>query len=99
MPSLGADANLDFHIVGGHPESRTQLSGPLAYTGSLDGFEQSDITPAIGREYTGLQVRDALQWDDDRVRDLAATSKYLVHMQPRGTACHRSKFQPFFTIC
>lgn len=60
-------------IIGGHPDSRPRLAGPLVYSGSLDGYEQADVTPVIGREFTGLQIRDLLRGEDRLVRDLAAT--------------------------
>lgn len=82
MPSLSADANLDFHIVGGHPEARTRLTGPLTYSGSLDAFEHVDCTPAIGREYTGLQIHEMLSWDEQHIRDLAITGKCPDRLQP-----------------
>lgn len=67
MPSIATS------IVGGHDDSRPSISKPLVYSGSLDKFEQNDITPVIGREYYGLQIRDLLAWDDVAIRDLAAT--------------------------
>jgi hypothetical protein len=75
MPSITADARLDFNIVGGHPESRSRLPQPLVYSGTLDRFEQNEITPVIGREYFGLQIRDLLAWDDQHLKDLAVTSE------------------------
>lgn len=73
MPSISTDALVDFNIVGGHVEARPRLSQPLVYSGSLDSFEQNDITPAIGTEFFGLQIRDLLKWDDQLVKDLAVT--------------------------
>ncbi|KAJ1329266.1 sulfonate dioxygenase [Microdochium nivale] len=67
MPSVATS------IVGGHDEARPSISKPLVYSGSLDRFEQNDLTPVIGREYYGLQIRDLLAWDDVAIRDLAAT--------------------------
>ena len=60
---------------GGHDQARTRLTEPLAYTGSLDGYVYRDVTPAIGREFEGLQVRDVLAdaHRDDLIRDLAVT--------------------------
>lgn len=60
-------------IVGGHPDARPSLAGPLAYTGSLDSFAQRDVTPVIGREFTDLKIRDLLRGDESRIRDLAVT--------------------------
>lgn len=53
-------------------ESSTQsrLSGPLAYSGSLDPYDQFDVTAVIGREFPKLQLSEILN-DDDKIRDLA----------------------------
>lgn len=59
--------------VGGHLDARSRLREPLVYSGSLDVFEHQDITPLIGREFTGLQVTDLLKWGDELIRDLAIT--------------------------
>jgi hypothetical protein len=63
-------------IRGGHEQARPSISQPLQYSGSLDGYSKSDLTPVIGREYTGLQVADILKSEEsDRlITDLAATS-------------------------
>lgn len=63
------------HFFGGHIQARTRLQKPLQYTGTLDRFQSQDLTPVVGREYEGLQVRDLLKWGDDMIRDLAVTSK------------------------
>lgn len=47
-------------IRGGHADAKSRRDGPLKYTGSLDQYEHFDNTPAIGREYNGLQIRDVL---------------------------------------
>jgi alpha-ketoglutarate-dependent taurine dioxygenase len=74
MPALTQDSGaVSSSIRGGHPESRSRLTQPLTYTGSLDDFTQADLTPVIGREYEGLQIRDLLKWDDRMIRDLAVT--------------------------
>ncbi|KAK0391588.1 hypothetical protein NLU13_1088 [Sarocladium strictum] len=74
MPAFDHDSDaFGGSIIGGHPDSRSQLAQPIAYTGSLDRFTQADITPVIGREYEGLQIRDLLKWDDVMIRDLAVT--------------------------
>ncbi|KAI0480747.1 TfdA family taurine catabolism dioxygenase TauD [Xylariaceae sp. FL0804] len=73
MPSATSDAPVNANILGGHPDSRPTISKPLVYSGSLDRFEQNDLTPVIGREYYGLQIRDLLKWDDQAVKDLAVT--------------------------
>jgi hypothetical protein len=65
-------------IRGGHEQARPSISQPLEYSGSLDSFSHLDLTPVIGREYTGLQVVDILSSSEcDRlIRDLAVTSRY-----------------------
>ncbi|KAF7552476.1 hypothetical protein G7Z17_g4289 [Cylindrodendrum hubeiense] len=77
MPSVAAHQQeavvADSNIVGGHPQSRPRISQPLTYTGSLDDIKQADVTPTIGREFTGLQIRDLLRWDERLIRDLAVT--------------------------
>jgi hypothetical protein len=74
MPS--ASSNQQGQLVGGHAESRPTLDQPLVYSGSLDKFitEQEDVTPVIGRAFTGVQIRDLNAADDDAVmRDVALT--------------------------
>lgn len=55
--------------------ARTQLDKPLSYSGSLDSYTHSDLTPVIGTEYEGLQVADILSAknSDALIRDLAIT--------------------------
>lgn len=55
--------------------ARTKLDKPLSYTGSLDSYSQSDLTPVIGTEFEGLQVVDLLSAknSDALIRDLAVT--------------------------
>ncbi|KAH7185905.1 peptidase family M1-domain-containing protein [Fusarium flagelliforme] len=72
MPSAEVET-LPSHIVGGNAQSRPRLEQPLTYTGSLDNYSQFDVTPVIGREFNGLQIRDLLKWDDIHIRDLAVT--------------------------
>ncbi|KAF2012951.1 taurine catabolism dioxygenase [Aaosphaeria arxii CBS 175.79] len=64
---------VDSNIFGGHESARSQLTEPLVYQGTLDRFKHQDLTPAIGREYEGLQVTDLLKWGDEMIRDLAVT--------------------------
>ncbi|KAL8403498.1 hypothetical protein RB594_008670 [Gaeumannomyces avenae] len=76
MPSANlspSEAPVDGNIFGGNAEARTRNVKPLLYSGSLDGYKQSDLTPVIGREYEGLQVVDLLKGDDQVIRDLAVT--------------------------
>jgi hypothetical protein len=60
---------------GGNPQARPRSTEPLSTTGLLDGYTYEDITPVIGREFTGLQVVDLLKASnsDDLIRDLAVT--------------------------
>ncbi|GIK04993.1 hypothetical protein Aspvir_009092 [Aspergillus viridinutans] len=69
MPSVAES------IRGGHEQARPSIFQPLEYSGSLDSFSHLDLTPVIGREYTGLQVVDILSSPErDRlIRDLAVT--------------------------
>ncbi|KAL2786247.1 hypothetical protein BJX66DRAFT_328694 [Aspergillus keveii] len=62
-------------IRGGHPDARPRVSRPLEYSGSLDRYQNQDLTPVIGREYEGLQVAEILQSPDrdQLIQDLAAT--------------------------
>ncbi|KAG9672662.1 putative TfdA family taurine dioxygenase, partial [Aureobasidium melanogenum] len=56
-------------------EARTRLTKPLEYSGLLDSYQSSDLTPVIGREYHGLQVADVLaaKNSDALIRDIAVT--------------------------
>jgi len=78
MPSIKrAPEDADANIVGGHETARSRLLEPLIYSGTLDRFKYEDLTPAIGREFEGLQVTDLLKWEDAMIRDLATTSTYI----------------------
>jgi len=72
MPSIAPLPNAS-GLIGGHADSRPEIQAPLTYTGGLDQFEQADVTPAIGREMTGLQIRDLLKAEDSLIRDVAVT--------------------------
>lgn len=78
MPTAVATAT---SIRGGHEQALPRISEPLQYSGSLDGYSKSDLTPVIGREYTGLQVAGILKSEEsDRlITDLAATSMSPPH--------------------
>ena len=62
-------------IRGGDARARTRCLAPMANGGSLDKYEHSDLTPVIGREFTGVQVKDFLHSDEQLIKDLAVTSK------------------------
>lgn len=64
---------------------------PLVYSGTLDEFEQNDLTPVIGREFYGLQIRDLLKWDDQHMKDLAATSR-RVSLVPQSLKLTQHSF-------
>lgn len=57
-------------------DSRSRLAGPLRDSGALAGYGYEDVTPAIGREYEDLQLRELLSAaaSEAMIRDLAATS-------------------------
>lgn len=46
------------------------IRDPLRYSGSLDEYQNSDVTPVIGREFPTLELTDILD-DDRKLRDLA----------------------------
>ena len=48
----------------------SRLAEPLRYSGSLDSYEQFDVTAVIGREFPALQLSSILH-DDNKIRDLA----------------------------
>ncbi|KAL1583528.1 hypothetical protein WHR41_07724 [Cladosporium halotolerans] len=59
---------VDFEVA------RTKLDKPLAYSGLLDCYTQSDLTPVIGTEFEGLQIADILASNNESlIRDLAIT--------------------------
>lgn len=67
---------------GGHEQARPSISQPLQYTGSLEPYQKSDLTPVIGREYHGLQVADILKSEESErlIKDLAVTSMLFCIM-------------------
>jgi len=60
--------------LGGH-SSASRLAGALTYSGSLDSYEQFDVTNVIGREFPALQLSEILH-DDTKIRDLAILSMF-----------------------
>ncbi len=73
MPS--AVATTPSTLVGGNDVARPQISKPLTYSGSLDQYQQNDLTPVIGREFLDLQVKALLKADEQVIKDLALTSE------------------------
>lgn len=74
------------HTNGSHPVVPTKdatppVREPLVLSGILDKFQYEDPTPALGREYTNVNIVDDLlnaENADELLRDLAITSK-LAH--------------------
>ncbi|KAL4891567.1 tfdA family taurine dioxygenase [Aspergillus ambiguus] len=62
-------------IRGGSEEARPRISQPLDYSGTLDSYTHSDLTPVIGREYYGLQIPNILKSEncDQIIKDIAVT--------------------------
>ncbi|PLB44519.1 TfdA family taurine dioxygenase [Aspergillus steynii IBT 23096] len=62
-------------IRGGHEQSRPRIPKPLEYSGSLDSYPHSDLTPVIGTEYSEIQVAEILKSEqrDRLITDLAVT--------------------------
>jgi hypothetical protein len=52
---------------------------PLKYSGSLDSFENFDVTAVIGREFPKLQLSQIIE-DDVKIRDLAITGETPVNV-------------------
>lgn len=52
----------------------SSFPAPLKYSGSLDEFENFNVTSIIGREFPKLQLSRILE-DDTKIRDLAITGK------------------------
>lgn len=65
------------NIRGGYDQARPTINEPLTYSGSLDDIQYRDLTPVIGREYTGLQIAQVLDSEDrDRlIKDIATIGK------------------------
>ena len=57
--------------------TNSRLSGPLKSSGSLDSYDQFDVTAVIGREFPGIQLSSILH-DDDKIRDLAILGESLL---------------------
>ena len=81
----GLNGHLKQQVQGGHIEARTRRTEPLRYSGTLDRYEQFDVTPAIGREFANLQLRDILAHPnrDALIQDVAYTisSRGVVFMR------------------
>lgn len=51
-------------------------TAPLKYSGSLDKYENFEVTPVIGKEYPTAKIAELLRAEnsDELLRDLAITS-------------------------
>jgi hypothetical protein len=60
------------------PKVEAQHKEPLKLSGVLDAFEYFDVTPTIGREFSGVNLKKWLRApnSDDLIRDLAITSMH-----------------------
>lgn len=84
-------------ISGGHADAKIRRAGPLTYTGTLDQYDHFDNTPAIGRQFSNLQLRDILAQPnrDDMIRDIAYTisSRGVVFLRQQDvTPAEMKKF-------
>ena len=77
-------------ILGGHEKARPRYEERLKYSGSLDAYEYSNLTPIIGREIPSLQITKILGSPDadTLVRDLAITSKSSCSLHLKATNIH-----------
>jgi hypothetical protein len=77
VPNKAAPTSAQTH------SSASRLTGPLTYSGSLDQYEQFDVTAVIGREFPTLQLSEILE-DDIKVRDLAILGEYFINPASQG---------------
>jgi len=87
MPSFPTTTLSEDHLNstayhGGDARAHSRCTTPLIYSGSLDSYTHQDITPAIGREFQGLQAVDLLAAhnSDQLIRDLAVTSNASLNL-------------------
>lgn len=57
--------------------SHSKRRAPLKYSGSLDIYKSSDLTPIIGREFPELQLSTLIS-DDTKLRDLAILGMFFL---------------------
>ena len=69
-------------IRGGNIKAQPRRTRPVTYTGLLDAWNSYDSTPAIGREFSNLQVVDLLRASnsDEVIKDLAVTSTTILYL-------------------
>ncbi|ORY56369.1 uncharacterized protein BCR38DRAFT_451187 [Pseudomassariella vexata] len=75
MSPPSADVGLSFNnpvtpIVSKGASSTSRLTVPLTYSGTLDEYNQFDVTSVIGREFPDLQISEIIH-DENKIRDLA----------------------------
>lgn len=79
-PSADVDTlssqDLPLHNKDARNNTTRQYPTPLKYSGSLDEYEQFDVTAVIGREFPRLQLSEILN-DDAKIRDLAITGSIM----------------------
>ena len=58
--------------------ARSRLTKPLEYSGLLDDYAYTEMTPVVGRLYHEVQIKDILRAPNSRqlLQDMAYTSKY-----------------------
>ena len=77
-------------ILGGHEKARPRYEERLKYSGSLDAYKHSNLTPTIGKEIPNLQVTKILGSPDadTLIRDLAITSQSSRSLHLNATNIH-----------
>lgn len=76
-PGIISDGSAQNEDVAIRSKGQISYPKPLQLTGALDGFRYEETTPAIGREYTSVNIVDDIlnaENADDKLRDLAITS-------------------------
>jgi hypothetical protein len=87
------DSVVDPNIRGGNSQARTRCLKPMVSSGSLDKYPHFDNTPVIGREFSGMQVTDLLNGDEQLIKDLAVTSKWARSKNPTNLTHIFAQFQ------
>ena len=82
MPAIVSFSHLDIRLIWFFDymadPAKSTLNAPLKYGGSLDKYGHFDVTPAIGREYSDLQLSELLKASNSEslLRDLATISEH-----------------------
>jgi alpha-ketoglutarate-dependent taurine dioxygenase len=76
------------------PKTLTDHKEPLKLSGALDKFESFDVTPVIGREFSGVDLAEWLRApnSDELLRDLAITG--MSPSTPPGPPRYAKRGQP-----